>query len=192
MTTLLTDPTVRMVSAVMAKPRENYDTQVYYASWVCDQDAYACSGQKCSAQSLLFVHENWKNSSLMSHLNHLAGRRTLDNLTIGPVLKLTSENIIYKYFLNNKRLAYVMHTHHALRIDFWDQNGSERITHFETKHVTLLLTKAFTALCYKMGTPEPIHALMGQLLDVRSDPSGSVLLEACEIKAWLITTALLN
>ncbi|KAM0054476.1 putative L-glutamate gamma-semialdehyde dehydrogenase [Helianthus debilis subsp. tardiflorus] len=60
--------------------------EVDYVSWVCDQDAYACSGQKCPTQSLLFVHENWKNSSLMSHLNHLAGRRTLDNLNIGPVL----------------------------------------------------------------------------------------------------------
>jgi 1-pyrroline-5-carboxylate dehydrogenase len=31
-------------------------------AYVCDQDAYACSGQKCSAQSILFVHENWKNT----------------------------------------------------------------------------------------------------------------------------------
>ena len=30
-----------------------------YVAWVCDQDAYACSGQKCSAQSMLFMHENW-------------------------------------------------------------------------------------------------------------------------------------
>ena len=30
-----------------------------YVAWQCDQDAYACSGQKCSAQSILFVHENW-------------------------------------------------------------------------------------------------------------------------------------
>lgn len=28
-----------------------------YIAWVCDQDAYACSGQKCSAQSMLFMHE---------------------------------------------------------------------------------------------------------------------------------------
>lgn len=34
------------------------DTQNYVA-WQSDQDAYACSGQKCSAQSILFVHENW-------------------------------------------------------------------------------------------------------------------------------------
>ena len=30
-----------------------------YIAWVCDQDAYACSGQKCSAQSILFQHSNW-------------------------------------------------------------------------------------------------------------------------------------
>ncbi|KAJ0631638.1 putative L-glutamate gamma-semialdehyde dehydrogenase [Helianthus annuus] len=63
--------------------------EVDYVSCVCDQDVYACSGQKCPTQLLLFVHENWKNSSLMSHLNHLAGRRTLDNLTIGPVLRVS-------------------------------------------------------------------------------------------------------
>ncbi|KAJ4866589.1 Delta-1-pyrroline-5-carboxylate dehydrogenase 12A1 [Raphanus sativus] len=31
--------------------------EVDYVAWVCDQDAYACSGQKCSAQSMLFMHE---------------------------------------------------------------------------------------------------------------------------------------
>lgn len=30
-----------------------------YIEWQCDQDAYACSGQKCSAQSVLFMHSNW-------------------------------------------------------------------------------------------------------------------------------------
>lgn len=30
-----------------------------YVAWQCDQDAYACSGQKCSAQSMLFMHNNW-------------------------------------------------------------------------------------------------------------------------------------
>ena len=33
--------------------------EVDYVAWVCDQDAYACSGQKCSAQSMLFMHEVW-------------------------------------------------------------------------------------------------------------------------------------
>jgi hypothetical protein len=34
-------------------------SSVDYVAWQCDQDAYACSGQKCSAQSLLFMHKNW-------------------------------------------------------------------------------------------------------------------------------------
>lgn len=61
-----------------------------YVAWVCDQDAYACSGQKCSAQSILFMHENWNKSSLISKLHELAARRKLEDLTIGPVLTLTT------------------------------------------------------------------------------------------------------
>ena len=38
-----------------------------YIAWVCDQDAYACSGQKCSAQSILFQHSNWVSAG--AHLS---------------------------------------------------------------------------------------------------------------------------
>ncbi|XP_051123252.1 probable aldehyde dehydrogenase [Andrographis paniculata] len=65
-----------------------------YVAWVCDQDAYACSGQKCSAQSLLFMHENWSKSSLLQKLTDLAARRKLDDLTIGPVLTVTTEAML--------------------------------------------------------------------------------------------------
>ncbi|CAL0330639.1 unnamed protein product [Lupinus luteus] len=65
-----------------------------YIAWVCDQDAYACSGQKCSAQSLLFMHENWSHTSLISKLKDLAERRKLDDLTIGPVLTFTTESML--------------------------------------------------------------------------------------------------
>ena len=34
-------------------------SDVEYVAWQSDQDAYACSGQKCSAQSILFMHRNW-------------------------------------------------------------------------------------------------------------------------------------
>lgn len=37
-------------------------TEFDYVAWTSDQDAYAMSGQKCSAQSMLFAHENWYNS----------------------------------------------------------------------------------------------------------------------------------
>ncbi|OIW19616.1 hypothetical protein TanjilG_18426 [Lupinus angustifolius] len=65
-----------------------------YIAWVCDQDAYACSGQKCSAQSLLFLHENWSHTSFISKLKDLAERRKLDDLTIGPVLTFTTESML--------------------------------------------------------------------------------------------------
>ncbi|KAJ9560037.1 hypothetical protein OSB04_005197, partial [Centaurea solstitialis] len=68
--------------------------EVDYVSWVCDQDAYACSGQKCSAQSMLFVHENWSKTSLMRQLSDLAARRKLEDLTIGPVLTFTTEAML--------------------------------------------------------------------------------------------------
>ncbi|KAL2935069.1 putative aldehyde dehydrogenase [Bienertia sinuspersici] len=65
-----------------------------YVAWVCDQDAYACSGQKCSAQSILFMHENWSASPLISKLKELAARRKLEDLTIGPVLTVTTEAML--------------------------------------------------------------------------------------------------
>ncbi|XP_029129243.1 probable aldehyde dehydrogenase [Cajanus cajan] len=65
-----------------------------YIAWVCDQDAYACSGQKCSAQSLLFMHENWSKTSLLSKLKDLAQRRKLEDLTIGPVLTVTTDTML--------------------------------------------------------------------------------------------------
>ncbi|TYH80200.1 hypothetical protein ES332_D03G115400v1 [Gossypium tomentosum] len=64
--------------------------EVDYVAWVCDQDAYACSGQKCSAQSILFMHENWSTSSLISKIKDLAERRKLADLTVGPVLTVTT------------------------------------------------------------------------------------------------------
>ncbi|XP_039122662.1 probable aldehyde dehydrogenase isoform X2 [Dioscorea cayenensis subsp. rotundata] len=67
--------------------------EVDYVAWVCDQDAYACSGQKCSAQSILFMHENWASSGLIPKMKNLAGRRKLEDLTIGPVLTVTTETM---------------------------------------------------------------------------------------------------
>ncbi|KAK4744479.1 hypothetical protein SAY87_010791 [Trapa incisa] len=68
--------------------------EVDYVAWVCDQDAYACSGQKCSAQSILFMHENWAKSSLTDKMKGLAERRKLEDLTIGPVLTVTTEAML--------------------------------------------------------------------------------------------------
>lgn len=63
-----------------------------YVAWQCDQDAYNASGQKCSAQSILFMHRNWR-AALLPKLAELAARRRLDDLTIGPVLTWNNERI---------------------------------------------------------------------------------------------------
>jgi len=61
-----------------------------YVAWQCDQDAYAYSGQKCSAQSVLFAHTNWVKSGVFEKMEALAARRNLNDLTVGPVLSVTS------------------------------------------------------------------------------------------------------
>ena len=64
-----------------------------YVAWQSDQDSYAASGQKCSAQSILFVHENWEEA-LLPRLGELAARRKLDDLALGPVLTWTNEQML--------------------------------------------------------------------------------------------------
>jgi 1-pyrroline-5-carboxylate dehydrogenase len=61
-----------------------------YVAWQADQDAYACSGQKCSAQSLLFAHRAWVKAGFFDEMARLASRRTLADLTAGPVLTWTT------------------------------------------------------------------------------------------------------
>ena len=39
-------------------------SDIEFVAWQSDQDAYACSGQKCSAQSIMFMHENWEQVSV--------------------------------------------------------------------------------------------------------------------------------
>jgi len=63
-----------------------------FVAWQSDEDAYNASGQKCSAQSILFVHENWADA-LLPKLKVLASRRSLGDLSIGPVLSWTNERI---------------------------------------------------------------------------------------------------
>jgi 1-pyrroline-5-carboxylate dehydrogenase len=67
---------------------------VEHVAWQCDQDAYACSGQKCSATSMLFVHENWLRAGLLEKLRARAARRRLEDLTVGPVLSWTTEAML--------------------------------------------------------------------------------------------------
>ncbi len=60
----------------------------------CDKDAYAASGQKCSAQSILFIHNSWGGLGFaLQKLKPLAQKRKLEDLTVGPVLTWTNQQI---------------------------------------------------------------------------------------------------
>lgn len=67
---------------------------VDYVAWQCDQDAYATIGQKCSAQSILFVHENYEKAGLLDKIKENASKRQLEDFTVGPVLTHTTQNIM--------------------------------------------------------------------------------------------------
>lgn len=68
-------------------------SDIDYVAYQSDQDAYAFSGQKCSAQSILLAHSNWVQAGLFQKLKSLAARRKLDDLTIGPVITWTTAKI---------------------------------------------------------------------------------------------------
>lgn len=72
-------------------PRRQED--IDFVAYTCDQDAYAHTGQKCSAQSVMFMHRNWRRSGLLEKMAEQAGRRSLKNLTIGPILTWNNEKI---------------------------------------------------------------------------------------------------
>jgi 1-pyrroline-5-carboxylate dehydrogenase len=65
-----------------------------YVAWQCDQDAYASIGQKCSAQSICFIHENWKEAGIMEKLKANVSKRSIDDLTKGPVLTVTTKDFL--------------------------------------------------------------------------------------------------
>lgn len=67
---------------------------VDYVAWQCDQDAYASIGQKCSAQSILFMHENWASTGLLDKMKAMASKRKLDDFTVGPVLTVTTKSFL--------------------------------------------------------------------------------------------------
>jgi hypothetical protein len=88
-----------------------------FVAYTCDQDAYAYSGQKCSAQSALFAHENWVKTGFLDKLKELAVKRSMKNdYSSGPVLTVTNETYVicvaiaralYDHFATALRLLYV-------------------------------------------------------------------------------------
>lgn len=68
-------------------------SDVDYVAWQSDQDAFSCSGQKCSAQSILIAHENWMNAGIIEKIQALAARRKLEDKTCVPIITWTNARI---------------------------------------------------------------------------------------------------
>ena len=68
-------------------------SDVEYVAWQCDQDAYASIGQKCSAQSIMFMHANWEATDLLERMEAKANARSMEDMTVGPVLTHTTKDI---------------------------------------------------------------------------------------------------
>lgn len=64
-----------------------------YVAWQCDQDAYAFSGQKCSAQSIVFMHDNWVEAGFLDRMAEVASHRKFGDGTIGPILSWNNSAI---------------------------------------------------------------------------------------------------
>jgi len=71
-------------------------SDIDFVAWQSDQDAYAFSGQKCSAQSMLFIHEAWNapDIDIVGRLAAKAATRNLRDMTNGPVLTWTTQQIL--------------------------------------------------------------------------------------------------
>lgn len=65
-------------------------------AYQCDQDAYALSGQKCSAEKMLFIHSNWLKPelNLLNKLKEKAECRSLAEKTISPLLSIRNKEIL--------------------------------------------------------------------------------------------------
>lgn len=67
--------------------------EIEYVAHLIDHDSYAFAGQKCSAESLLFMHENWSKTDLLSRVQKLAERRSLKDMTNVPLLTWSNKKI---------------------------------------------------------------------------------------------------
>jgi len=158
-----------------------------YVAWQSDQDAYACSGQKCSAQSMAFIHENWMKAGLVEKLAENAATRKLEDLSIGPVLSQTTEEMLS----HMNRLLEIPGAYVAF-------GGKELANHTTPKKYGMLEpTAVFVPLA---GALDPEHfgvvmtEIFGpfQVITSYDDSTLDQVLEACERMSHHLTAAVVS
>jgi len=148
---------------------------VDFVCWQSDQDAYACSGQKCSAQSIVFMHENWAKAGFIDRIAQIASKRTLADLSIGPVLShSTAEMLAHKERLLEIPGAYVAF------------GGNELKNHTTPQQYGMLEPTAvfvpLTEMLKKEHFNECMTEIFGpfQVITEYNDESLELVLQACE------------
>jgi len=161
-----------------------------YVAWQCDQDAYACSGQKCSAQSICFVHDNWKDAGLIERMAEIASRRKLDDLSLGPVLSHTTEEML----AHAETLLQIPGAYLAFGGKELTGPGSAGVP----KIYGLMEPTAVFVPLKEMLKPENFASCMTeifgpfQVLTTYSDGDLDLVLEACERMSHHLTAAVVS
>lgn len=163
---------------------------VDYVAHVSDQDAYACSGQKCSAQSILFMHDNWVAAGFEEKIKALASKRNLEDLTVGPVLTLTTETML----AHARKLAALP----GARIAFGGKELNDGKHSIPSQYGAIEPTAIFVPLKtimaseenFKLATTEIFGPL--QVLTSYADDELPIVLEACEKMDAHLTAAVVS
>jgi 1-pyrroline-5-carboxylate dehydrogenase len=79
----------KLLGPDIPKKQEDLD----FVAYTCDQDAYAVSGQKCSCQSIMFMHRNWRKTALLDKMKAQAAKRNVKNLTAASILTWDNKKI---------------------------------------------------------------------------------------------------
>ncbi len=162
--------------------------QLPYVSFVCDQDAYAFSGQKCSAQSMLFVHDDWLKEGLLPYLEKLAHRRNLNDLTVGPMLSVTTQRAMDHV----KELLTIPESKLLFGGNPLQENHSipEQYGAFEPTAVWIPLDKLIMPEYFKLCSTEIFGPL--QLVTGFADKTLNDVLTACELMENHLTAAIVS
>lgn len=158
-----------------------------YVAWQSDQDAYACSGQKCSAQSICFVHENWKKVGFIEKIAQIAAERKLEDLSLGPVLSHTTAEML----AHKDRLLSIPGASLAF-------GGNELANHTTPLQYGMMEPTAVLVPLEEMLKPEHFAAatteIFGpfQVLTTYSDETLELVLEACERMSAHLTAAVVS
>mmetsp|Transcript_10061 Transcript_10061/g.18301 ORF Transcript_10061/g.18301 Transcript_10061/m.18301 type:complete len:556 (-) Transcript_10061:239-1906(-) len=158
-----------------------------YVAWQSDQDAYGYTGQKCSAQSIVFMHQNWSKDGFVEKIKKLAERRSLEDMTLGPIFTWTNEKIQehIKQVLSIPGSSLVFGGKELEGHSIPDCYGA-----FEPTAIYVPLEEMLKPEYYELATKELFGPF--QIITEYDDSSVDKVLEACERMENMLTAAIVS